>query len=249
MRLRGQLRKELLLLARDPVGLATALLAPPAIVWVFSQVGLGHVVFTQAFRETNPVALVLCLSIWLASLSGASSALYRERLAGTLERLRATPFQPEALLGCKMAVLGGLGLLQAGIVWLAARGLLRDELGGADRPGVLLGLGLLALAAVATGLLLAALLPSPTQVASCATFATLAALSLSGFFKPVADLGAIRPVARALPFTSSYQAVRAYVDGGAPAAMVYLIAAGGIAVALVAAAVALRLAHRPHTSK
>jgi ABC-type multidrug transport system permease subunit len=242
MRLRGQLRKEAALLARDPVGIATALMAPPAILWVFSRISLGEVHFGSAFRETSPVALVLCLGIWLSGLTSASSALYRERLAGTLERLRATPFSPEALLASKALVLGALGVAQAGLAWLAARLLVADELGGADRPEALAGLALLALAAVAAGLLLAALLPSPTQVASCATFLTLAVISLSGFFKPVDQMGRIGPVARSLPFTLAYRSTRTFVDGSAPGPGLYAGLVFGLAVLLAGASVALRLA-------
>lgn len=244
MRLRGSLRKEALQTWRDPVGLAVALAAPPSIVWVFSEINLGAVRFGPAFRETSPVALVLCLSIWLSGLATASAALHRERLSGTLERLRATPFSPEAMLATKAAVLGALGLLQAAAVWGAARLLLPNEVALA-RPGHLpLALGLLAQASVAGGILLATLLPSPTQVANGVTFLTLASISLSGFFKPVADLGALRAVAEALPFTAAYQAVRRGLAGSPIETSATALLALQAAALLAAGALALRLAVR-----
>jgi ABC-type Na+ efflux pump permease subunit len=242
VRLRGSLRKEATQAWRDPVGLGAALAAPPAIVWVFSQIRLGEVHVGPAFRETSPVALVLCLSLWLSGLATASTALHRERLAGTLERLRATPFSPEVMMGTKAAVLGALGLLQAGLAWAAAQLLLPKELAASSPAGLLLALALLSLAAVATGIFLAACLPSPAQVANGVTFLTLAAISLSGFFKPVAELGGLQPVASALPFTLAYQAVRSDV-GGLPVAAstpAFLALEAGALLAL--GAVALRLA-------
>src|SRR5688572_32594746 len=106
MRFSGYLRKEIQVFIADPIGLVIAILAPILIIAVFDQLDLGNIAFTHDFRETSPTALVLCLGPWLSNLTLASQALYRERLAGTLERLSVTPFSPGLLLATKAIVLG-----------------------------------------------------------------------------------------------------------------------------------------------
>jgi ABC-type multidrug transport system permease subunit len=212
MRLAASVRKEGAHVARDAAGLLAALLAPFLVVWIFSTLDLPP---PTPPTTASPVALILCLSIWLSSLTAAATSLYRERTAGTLQRLAATPFSPGMLVGTKAAVLAAIGVAQALIVWGSARLLLADGVAGADDLGAILALLLLAFETVALGMLLAALLRSPAQIANVVTLLTLAVLTLCGFLKPVDHLGVLEPVARFLPFTLAYDAVREVVAGHA----------------------------------
>lgn len=209
------LRKEFEQFLHDPVGIVVAVAAPFVVVWLFSLLDLAPIDYGGQFRETSPVALILCLSVWLSSLTAAATALYRERVGGTLQRLAATPFSPGLLVVTKAFVLALVGLAQAVVVWVSARTLLGADLGRAGDAGGILALFLLGFETVALGVLLATLLRSPTQIANIVTLLTLGVITLSGFFKPVAELGALAPIAKYLPFTLAYEAVRAVVAGAA----------------------------------
>lgn len=229
MRTLAYIRKEAVQAVNDPIGLGLALVVPLLVVWVFSLVDVGVVDLPGRFRETSPVSLVLCLSIWLSALTMSATALYREKLSGTLSRLSVTPFSPALMMASKMVVLGGLSILQAMIVWVAGRLLLDEQMVRANDLGGLFGLAILGFATSALGLLLSTWLTSPVQISNVLTFLTLAVVTLSGFFKPVEDLGRIQGVAQVLPFTLGYDAMRDVIDGArAPWSTMFALAVEGL---------------------
>lgn len=229
MRLPVHVRKELLAAVRDPVGIVLAFVAPVLIVWVYSLLHVGVLDLPSTFRETSPLALVLCLAVWLSALTMASTALYRERLQGTLERLTVTPFTPGQWIVAKALVLGGLTSVQSVVVWTTARWLLGEELGAARGLGGIWSLALLGWTTVALGLFFSAFLATPAQISNTITFLTLAVIALSGFFKPLGDLGDVGILGRYLPFTLGYAAVQAVVKGAQPeVADLALLAAEGL---------------------
>ncbi|MES2153765.1 MAG: ABC transporter permease [bacterium] len=238
MRLAASVRKEWHQVARDPVGLLAALLAPFLIVWIFSTLDLAH--GPSAGGAPSPVALILCLSIWLSSLTAAATSLYRERTGGTLQRLAVTPFSPGMLVGTKAGVLCAIGLGQALVVWFSARMLLSQDLASADDAAGILALFLLVFQTVALGMLFAALLRSPTQIANVVTLFTLAVITLCGFLKSVDSMGAMAPLARMLPFTLAYDAVGDIVSArGLPMLTFLAMALEGV-MFLLASGLALR---------
>lgn len=218
MTVAAHLRKEIAQTLRDPAGLVLALAVPLLIVWVYSLLGLEATALPDRFRETSPVGLILCLSVWLSALTMASTSLYRERTAGTLERLTATPFSPGLMILAKALVLVTVSLGQAVIVWMSGSILLAEEMPYARPVGGILTLFALACAAVALGIFLSALLTSATQISNAVTFATLGVITLSGFFKPLDELGAVGGLGQVLPFTLGYGAIRDLVERGASSA-------------------------------
>jgi len=210
------------------------------VVWIYSLLDLQDLALGGSFRETHPTALILALAVWLCALTASSNTFYRERLLGTLERLSVTPFSPGLMVAAKALVLACVAAAQGVLVWWAGRMLLAEDLRRASDPAGVLGMVLLALATVALGMFLATLLTSPTQIGNAVTFLTLGVLSFSGFFKPVEDLGAASPVARNLPFTLAYRALRAAVGGGHAPTQTYLVLAFEAVVLLVLTALMLR---------
>lgn len=242
MRLTASIRKEWTQVARDVVGWLAALLAPFLIVWIFSTLDLHP--SSASATTASPVALILCLSIWLSSLTAAATSLYRERTGGTLQRLAVTPFSPGMLVGTKAGVLCTIGLGQAVIVWGSARLLLAHDLTQANDVAGIAALFLLAFETVALGMLFAALLRSPTQIANVVTLLTLAVITLSGFLKPIGSMGSMAPVARFLPFTLGYDAIRDVLAGrGVPAEGLAVMASEGM-LFMFASALVLRIMRR-----
>lgn len=200
------------------------------VVWAYGLLDLGLVEFPDRFRDTQPVALVLTLSVWLSSITIASTALYREKVAGTLERLSVTPFRPVQLVVAKSLVLGITGFLQATVVLTAALAFVPEELGRARALELLAVLAAVAFAAVALGIALSALLNSSAQLSNAVTFLTLGFLTLSGFFKPLDDLGGFGRFAGYGSFALGYAALQRMVEEGEfLGANVLLLAAEGVA--------------------
>jgi ABC-type transport system involved in cytochrome c biogenesis permease component len=228
------MRKEAQQLANDPFGVVVALLLPLAIVFVYSllELSYGPEDFGWTFRDTHPAAMVLTLGVWLSSLTLASTAFYRDRINGTLERLSTTQFNPFGLVIGKSGVLYGVILLQVLILWGVTNLLLPGVMSAADPRQGILALTLLGFAGVSIGMVLSALTTSTTQALSLVTFLALASLALSGFLKPLDDMGTIGMVARWFPYSLGYQTLMALM-GGAPLGLHQALALGTTAGALV----------------
>lgn len=202
------LRKEFAQARHDLAGLLVAVLVPAVVVWAYSGLLLDTTDLSRSRDARHPLALVLCMSVWLASLSAASTAIFQERVAGTLQRLRTTPFSPLAGVAAKAAVLAALAGVQSLVVWGAAAILMPEELAGASAVQGIMVLASLGIAAACVGLLVSAVFTSATQIANAVTLLTLASITFSGFLKPVDGMGRLGGMASGLPFTLGYDGIR-----------------------------------------
>jgi ABC-2 type transport system permease protein len=235
----SDLRKELLQARKDWVGLLMTVVAPFPVLWILGALHLGTAAVPPGFPTMDPPAFAVVLTVWLSGSTAAATAILRERTAGTLQRLALTPFSATTLVAAKAALFVPVACLQAAVTLAACRAFLGSAF--AARPWqVAVVFAALAMAAYGLGLLLSAACGSVTQVASATTLAAMASILWCGFFKPTSDLGAVRGVAKAMPFTVAYDAVRTAADGLRYGAVAVLAVALLAEVAVAALAVRLR---------
>jgi ABC-2 type transport system permease protein len=141
----------------------------------------------------GPAALALVLQHLAVTLLALS--IVRERTSGTMDLFRISPMRATELVIGKVAALGFLGALVAGIsLWLLI-GVLGVPMLGA--PAAIAGIiGLLLLASLGLGLLISVVSSSERQAVQLSLLALLAAMFFSGFairieeFEPVVQYGA-----------------------------------------------------------
>jgi ABC-2 type transport system permease protein len=187
----------------------------------------------------GPAVLALILQHLAVTL--VSMSLVRERSSGQMELFRISPVTAAEILAGKVLAFGLLGFAVAGLTML----LLVNLLGVptfADPLGLALVIGLVLLASLGLGLLIAVVSDSERQAVQLSLLTLLASVFFSGFVLAIDQFTApVRAIAYALPVTHGIRLLQDLMLRGAtnvPWQGVALVAIG--VVTLVAAWLVLR---------
>jgi ABC-2 type transport system permease protein len=187
----------------------------------------------------GPAVLALILQHLAVTL--VSMSLVRERSGGQMELFRISPVTAAEILAGKVLAFGLLGFAVAGLTML----LLVNLLGVptfADPLGLALVIGLVLLASLGLGLLIAVVSDSERQAVQLSLLTLLASVFFSGFVLAIDQFTApVRAIAYALPVTHGIRLLQDLMLRGAtnvPWQGVALVAIG--VVTLVAAWLVLR---------
>ncbi len=187
----------------------------------------------------GPAVLALILQHLAVTL--VSMSLVRERSSGVMELFRISPVSSAEVLAGKVLAFGILGFVVAGLtVALLVVGLGVPALA---EPGFLaLAIGLLLLASLGLGLLIAVVSDSERQAVQLSLLVLLASVFFSGFVLAIDEFTPpVRALAYALPVTHGIQLLQDFMLRGSTTHMWQLAALGAIAaVTLVAAWIVLR---------
>jgi ABC-2 type transport system permease protein len=186
-------------------GDAQAAAIPPDVVSAPTESHLVNLA-PQAPTVTSffgPAVLALILQHLAVTL--VSMSLVRERNSGVMELFRISPVTPWEVLAGKILAFGLLGFVVAGITMV----LLVNVLGVpslADTGSLALVVGLLLLASLGLGLLIAVLSDSERQAVQLALLTLLASVFFSGFVLSIDQFTPpVRALAYALPVTHGIQ--------------------------------------------
>jgi ABC-2 type transport system permease protein len=187
----------------------------------------------------GPAVLALILQHLAVTL--VSMSLVRERSSGLMELFRISPVSSAEVLAGKVVAYGILGFVVAGLTV----GLLVVGLGvpALAEPGYLaLAIGLLLLASLGLGLLIAVISDSERQAVQLSLLVLLASVFFSGFVLAVDEFTPpVRALAYALPVTHGIQLLQDFMLRGSTTHTWQIGALGVIAaVTLVAAWIVLR---------
>lgn len=187
----------------------------------------------------GPAVLALILQHLAVTL--VSMSLVRERSSGLMELFRISPVSSAEVLVGKVLAYGILGFVVAGLTV----GLLVVGLGvpALAEPGYLaLAIGLLLLASLGLGLLIAVISDSERQAVQLSLLVLLASVFFSGFVLAVDEFTPpVRALAYALPVTHGIQLLQDFMLRGSTTHIWQIGALGVIAaVTLVAAWIVLR---------
>ncbi len=187
----------------------------------------------------GPAVLALILQHLAVTL--VSMSLVRERKSGVMELFRISPVSSAEVLAGKVLAYGILGFVVAGLT----AGLLVVGLGvpALAEPGYLaLAIGLLLLASLGLGLLIAVVSDSERQAVQLSLLVLLASVFFSGFVLAVDEFTPpVRALAYGLPVTHGIQLLQDFMLRGSTTHLWQLAALGVIAaVTLVAAWIVLR---------
>ncbi|MEV4707439.1 ABC transporter permease [Actinoplanes sp. NPDC049316] len=212
-------RSELRLYLREPMLVFWGLIFPSVLVVI-----LGCV---PAFREPNPdiggrrvidlyvgIAVILTVAMLALQVAPAVLATYRER--GVLRRLATTPAPPAALLGAQLVVSMVTAVVSVALVLLVGR--LGFDVALPRQPaGFLLGFLLTAGAALAIGLLVAALAPSGKAANAIGSVLFFPAMFFAGLWTPrEAFPEVLRRISDVTPLGAGEKAVAAAMSGSWP---------------------------------
>lgn len=229
MSFRAGIEKEFRIAIRDWKALLLALLLPIVAVFLFSQIGSDTTnCITQAGLTADTRALVLSLAIMFPALLVSSSAVVREKVAGTLTRLAKTPVSVASFVVSKFVALAFVVVLQSVVLLVASAGLL-PQVPLADVPGFILVLVFLGWGVLALGVFLSTIVSTDSQAGYMASLMAIAMITLCGFIRPLSELGAMGEVSAAIPYTQGYQGLFNYFCGTfslAAAALPLLITTG-----------------------
>ncbi len=187
----------------------------------------------------GPAVLALILQHLAVTL--VSMSLVRERSSGVMELFRISPVSSAEVLAGKVLAYGILGFVVAGLTTI----LLVVGLGvpALADPGYLaLAIGLLLLASLGLGLLIAVISDSERQAVQLSLLVLLASVFFSGFVLAIDEFTPpVRALAYALPVTHGIQLLQDYMLRGSTTHFWQIGALGVIAaVTLVAAWIVLR---------
>jgi ABC-2 type transport system permease protein len=187
----------------------------------------------------GPAVLALILQHLAVTL--VSMSLVRERSSGLMELFRISPVSSAEVLAGKVLAYGILGFVVAGLT----AGLLVVGLGvpALADPGYLaLAIGLLLLASLGLGLLIAVVSDSERQAVQLSLLVLLASVFFSGFVLAIDEFTQpVRALAYALPVTHGIQLLQDFMLRGSTTHLWQIAALGVIAaVTLVAAWIVLR---------
>jgi linearmycin/streptolysin S transport system permease protein len=182
----------------DSLEMARQLLQKPPARTVMKQSPQATVQIATGFEQSSPGQLVT----WtLITLLGASEVFVNERLGGTLRRLLATPTRKSTILLGKITARLGMGLFQ--MTLLIGFGALALGVNWGRSWGALaLVAAAFALASVALGTLLGALVRSRSQASGLTTMFSMLLSALGGAWWPLeVTPPAYQAVVKVLPTT------------------------------------------------
>lgn len=214
---------------------------PPSVVAAPTRAELVNAAPSQpgvlAFFGPAVLALILQhIGVTLIAMS-----LVRERTSGIMELFRIAPVSPAEVLMGKVLAFGVLGAVVAGLtIALLIVGFAIPVLGP---PGVVaLAIGLLLLASLGLGLLIAVVSDSERQAVQLTLLVLLASVFFSGFVLSIDEFNApVRGVAYLLPVTHGIRLLQDLMLRGSTNHAWEFLALGAIAlVTLVAAWILLR---------
>jgi ABC-2 type transport system permease protein len=187
----------------------------------------------------GPAVLALILQHLAVTL--VSMSLVRERSSGVMELFRISPVSSAEVLAGKVLAFGILGFVVAGLtVALLVVGLGVPAL--ADPGFLALAIGLLLLASLGLGLLIAVVSDSERQAVQLSLLVLLASVFFSGFVLAIDEFTPpVRALAYALPVTHGIQLLQDFMLRGSTTHLWQMAALGAItAVTLLAAWIVLR---------
>ena len=231
---------ELRLTARRGENVLVTIVIPAAVLLFFASVGIVPGIAGPPVDFLLPGSIAL--AIIATALVNLGIATAYERSYGVLKRLGGSPLPRWGLILAKMLAVLVVELVQVALLLLLATTVLGWRLpAGASATGAIgvgaaaLLLGTLAFAGL--GLLMAGTLRAEATLAG-ANGLFLVFLMLGGIVLPVDHLpGPLQAIAAILPAAALADAFRAALDGGGAAGgPLALVAAWGIALAVVAAA-------------
>ena len=159
---------------------------------------------TSFFTSMIPVLIGFVVFFFVFLISGM--ALLKERTSGTLERLLATPVKRSEIVYGYMLSYGLIAIFQTAVVVLAAIWLLDVEVGG-NLFNVIIVNVVLALVALAFGILLSTLAKSEFQMMQFIPLVIMPQLFFSGII-PLSSMGGwAQTVGKFLPLTYSGDAM------------------------------------------
>ncbi len=160
------------------------------------------------------VSGVVSFAVFVLSTLLTLLSFVKERVMGTLERLRASPLRVWEIMGGYSAAFSVLGSLQAVIILGAAQAFYGLEIRG-NPFDALLVVVLLAVAGVNLGIALSALARTESQAILTLPIVTIPTFLLSGVFWPLEAMPPyMRAVSRMLPATYAVDALRSVVLRG-----------------------------------
>ena len=159
---------------------------------------------TNFFAKMIPILLGFVVFFFVFLISGM--ALLKERTSGTLDRLLATPVKRSEIVYGYMLSYGFIGILQTGVVVLAAIWLLNIEVVGSLLNVIIVNV-VLALVALAFGILLSTLAKSEFQMMQFIPLVIMPQLFFSGII-PLDSMGDwAKTLGKFLPLTYSGDAM------------------------------------------
>ncbi len=159
---------------------------------------------TGFFAKMIPVLIGFVVFFFVFLISGM--ALLKERTSGTLDRLLATPVKRSEIVYGYMISYGLIAILQTAVVVMAAIWLLDIEVVGSLLNVIIVNV-VLALVALAFGILLSTLAKSEFQIMQFIPLVILPQLFFSGII-PLSSMGEWAPtVGKFLPLTYSGDAI------------------------------------------
>ncbi|MFI0419156.1 ABC transporter permease [Spongiactinospora sp. 9N601] len=201
---------------RDTAGLVVPI-ALPMIILVMNASSAGRAVVAPGRTALDVYVLPLVFTMVLATtgIVNTPSFLAYYRTSGILRRLAMTPASPAMVLVAQLAV----GVLQVSVGIAAAWTLAALAFGAKPPPNVGAAIGVLALAALAmyaTGMVVAALAPTPNSAVAIGLILFFAVGALGGMFGDRGSLpDALAAIGDRLPFGAAVQALSAVWSGGA----------------------------------
>lgn len=200
---------EFRLMMRNGEQLLLTLVIPTLLLVLF---GLAPIVAMPAPRVDFLVPGILALAVMSTAFTGQAIAVGFERRYGVLKRLGATALPRAGLLAAKTVSIGGVELVQAGVVIAVGFGLGWAPHGSAAPVIGLLLLGTAAFSGL--GLLMAGTLRAEATLAA-ANLIYLVLLALGGVVFPLSRFPAgMRHVLDALPITALADGLRAVLRQG-----------------------------------
>ena len=191
---------------REPVGVFFTLALPPAMAVLFGLAFGNAPIPLQEGRGTMDHQLP-AIAAWVFAMTGLFTipgALLGRRDAGTLRRFQVTPLRPATYLAADVVVHLGQALLGLALLFVVGMGAFGARGGGA--PWVVAGAALLdAVAFLALGYALAALLPNARAVLVVGNLLAVPMLFLSGATAPLEVMP--EAVQRAAQFNPLHHAV------------------------------------------
>jgi ABC-2 type transport system permease protein len=182
----------------DSLAMARRLLQQPPARTELKQSPQATVQIASGFEQSSPGQLVT----WtLITLLGASEVFVNERLGGTLRRLLATPTRKSTILFGKITARLGMGLFQMALL-IGFGALALGVNWGRSWGALALVATAFALASVALGTLLGALVRSRSQASGLTTMFSMLLAALGGAWWPLeVTPPAYQAVVKVLPTT------------------------------------------------
>ena len=222
-------------------GEAAAAAIPPDVVAAPTEAELTNLAPTTPTVTSFFGPAVLALILQHLAVTLVSMSLVRERQSGVMELFRISPVTAAEVIAGKVLAFGILGFVVAGLTaTLLVVGLGVPSL--ADPGYLALAIGLLLLASLGLGLLIAVVSDSERQAVQLSLLVLLASVFFSGFVLAIDQFTPpVRALAYALPVTHGIQLLQDFMLRGSTTHLWQVGALGAIAlVTLVLAWLGLR---------